>query len=70
MFIFILKISFIFFIISSKGGLKAVVWTDAVQTTLMFGTYFVILIKGTIDIGGLEVVIERNRESGRLEYPE
>lgn len=54
----------------SKGGIKAVVWTDAVQSGIMFGTYILIMIKGTIDLGGLGVVIDRNMESGRLELPE
>ncbi|XP_067207451.1 sodium-coupled monocarboxylate transporter 1 [Linepithema humile] len=51
------------------GGLKAVVWTDFIQTFIMFGSMLLIVIKGTIDVGGLSVVIRRSQESGRLEFP-
>ncbi|KAG5314760.1 SC5A8 protein, partial [Acromyrmex insinuator] len=51
------------------GGLKAVVWTDFFQTFLMFGSMLLIIIKGTADVGGLSLVIRRNLESGRLEFP-
>lgn len=52
------------------GGLKAVIYTDLFQSIIMFGAMLVVIIKGTIDIGGLDVVISRNIESGRLELPE
>ncbi|KAL6447755.1 hypothetical protein ACFW04_000123 [Cataglyphis niger] len=51
------------------GGLKAVVWTDFIQTFIMFGSMLLIIIKGTADVGGLSLVIRRNLESGRLELP-
>ncbi|XP_043289201.1 sodium-coupled monocarboxylate transporter 1-like [Venturia canescens] len=51
------------------GGLKAVVWTDFVQAFVMFGAMLLIIIKGTLDLGGLDVVLQRNRDSGRLELP-
>ncbi|CAL1679277.1 unnamed protein product [Lasius platythorax] len=51
------------------GGLKAVVWTDFIQTFLMFGSMLLIIIKGTVDVGGFSLVIRRNLESGRLEFP-
>lgn len=52
------------------GGLKAVVWTDVIQIVQMYGVIILIAIKGTRDIGGLSVVIERNQQSGRFELPE
>lgn len=52
------------------GGLKAVVWTDVIQIVQMYGVLILIAIKGTADVGGLSVVLERNYESGRLEAPE
>ena len=55
--------------IISQGGLRAVVWTDFVQTFIMFGAMLLIVIKGTSDLGGLSVVIRRNLDSGRLEIP-
>lgn len=44
--------------------------TDVIQIMLMYGTLFLIVIKGTMDVGGLSVVIERNFQSGRFEAPE
>lgn len=52
-----------------KGGLKAVVWTDVVQTIIMLGAMLLIIVKGTIDIGGPGVVFSKAKESGRLELP-
>lgn len=53
-----------------QGGIKAVVWTDVIQIMLMYGTLVLIIVKGTADVGGLSVVVERNFASGRLEAPE
>ncbi|XP_036321356.1 sodium-coupled monocarboxylate transporter 1 isoform X2 [Rhagoletis pomonella] len=55
------------------GGLKAVIWTDVVQSFIifiMYGSILAICIKGTIDVGGLDVVWKRNSESGRLNTPD
>ncbi|XP_046614601.1 sodium-coupled monocarboxylate transporter 1-like [Neodiprion virginianus] len=52
------------------GGLKAVVWTDVIQTVVMFGAILLVIVKGTLNLGGMEVVIQRNLESGRLELPD
>ncbi|XP_063900238.1 sodium-coupled monocarboxylate transporter 1-like isoform X2 [Zophobas morio] len=51
------------------GGLKAVVWTDAVQSIIMLCSLLLLVIKGTFDVGGLHVVLERNLKSGRIEGP-
>ncbi|XP_017116374.1 sodium-coupled monocarboxylate transporter 1 [Drosophila elegans] len=51
------------------GGLKAVVWTDVIQTIIMFGAMALVLIKGTVDIGGPAVVWQRAQETARLERP-
>lgn len=50
--------------------MKAVIYTDVVQSIMMFGAMLLVIIKGTLDIGGLDVVISRNVESGRIELPE
>nr|XP_036675381.1 sodium-coupled monocarboxylate transporter 1 isoform X2 [Drosophila suzukii] len=55
---------------TTAGGLKAVVWTDVIQTVIMVGAIIFVIVKGTYDLGGLGVVIQRNFESGRLEWPE
>ncbi|XP_058984473.1 sodium-coupled monocarboxylate transporter 1 isoform X1 [Musca domestica] len=52
------------------GGLKAVVWTDVIQTVIMVGAIIFVIVKGTIDVGGLGVVWERNVATGRIEIPE
>ncbi|XP_058817417.1 sodium-coupled monocarboxylate transporter 1-like [Topomyia yanbarensis] len=51
------------------GGIKAVIWTDVLQTFVMVGSIILISWKGTVDIGGLGVLIERNLASGRIEPP-
>jgi solute carrier family 5 (sodium-coupled monocarboxylate transporter), member 8/12 len=52
------------------GGLKAVVWTDVIQITIMYGTLLTIAVKGTLKVGGIRSVIERNILSERIEWPE
>lgn len=56
--------------VCSQGGLKAVVWTDVVQTFVMFGAMFLVIFKGTADVGGFNVVWSRALSSGRIEGPE
>ncbi|CAD7087198.1 unnamed protein product [Hermetia illucens] len=52
------------------GGLKAVVWTDVVQTLIMFGAMILIIVKGTLDVGGIGNVWSRAWDSGRIEAPD
>ncbi|KAL5274149.1 hypothetical protein ACFFRR_000734 [Megaselia abdita] len=52
------------------GGLKAVVWTDTFQSFIMFGSMILIMVKGTLDAGGLETVWQRNYDGGRLVLPD
>ncbi|XP_005188094.2 sodium-coupled monocarboxylate transporter 1 [Musca domestica] len=52
------------------GGLKAVIWTDVIQTVIMVGAIIFVIVKGTIDVGGFGVVWERNSATGRIEIPE
>lgn len=52
-----------------QGGLKAVVWTDVVQTFSMFGALVLVAVKGTIDLGGSDVVFRNAWDTGRLERP-
>ncbi|XP_028155851.1 sodium-coupled monocarboxylate transporter 1-like [Ostrinia nubilalis] len=54
---------------TSAGGLQAVVWTDVIQITAMFGAMALVAIKGTIDVGGIGVVWQRNMDSDRIELP-
>lgn len=43
--------------------------TDVIQTVIMFGAMLLICIKGTYDIGGIGVVMQRAYDSGRIETP-
>lgn len=51
------------------GGLKAVVWTDVIQSVVMLGSMITVAIKATVDAGGLGMVIDRNLNSTRIEAP-
>lgn len=51
------------------GGLKAVVWTDVVQTFSMFGALVLVAVKGSIDLGGADVVFNSAWKTGRIEAP-
>lgn len=55
---------------TSMGGIKAVVWTDVVQGISMLGALALVAVKGSIDVGGANVVMERAWNTGRLEAPE
>lgn len=52
---------------SIKGGIKAVVWTDVFQTIVIFGALITVIVKGTIDVGGLSEVWLKAKESQRTE---
>lgn len=52
-----------------QGGIKAVVWTDVIQTWLMIAGVFAVIIKGTIDVGGWQTVWQRSYDGGRIEAP-
>ncbi|XP_045470959.1 sodium-coupled monocarboxylate transporter 1-like isoform X2 [Harmonia axyridis] len=54
---------------TSMGGLKAVVWTDVIQTIIMFGSLVLVVVKGTLDAGGFSNVWQRNWDSERIERP-
>ncbi|XP_076239427.1 sodium-coupled monocarboxylate transporter 1 [Calliopsis andreniformis] len=53
---------------TTLGGLKAVVWTDAIQTIVMFGGVIVVAILGTNRVGGVDRVWRRNYDTGRIEF--
>lgn len=45
------------------------VWTDVIQTIIMFGAMVLVIVKGTYDLGGFGVVWQRNMDSDRIEAP-
>ncbi|XP_043798049.1 sodium-coupled monocarboxylate transporter 2-like isoform X2 [Apis laboriosa] len=53
---------------TTLGGLKAVVWTDAIQTIVMFGGVIVIAVIGTNQVGGFNEVWKRNRDTDRIQF--
>ncbi|CAB3369932.1 Hypothetical predicted protein [Cloeon dipterum] len=50
------------------GGFRAVVWTDTLQTFAMIIGVVVVVILGTIEVGGVTEVFNRADESGRLVF--
>ncbi|XP_011685074.1 PREDICTED: sodium-coupled monocarboxylate transporter 1-like isoform X1 [Wasmannia auropunctata] len=53
---------------TTLGGLKAVVWTDTIQTAMMFGAVITVVILGTARVGGVAEVWRRNTDTGRIEF--
>ncbi|XP_065344867.1 sodium-coupled monocarboxylate transporter 2-like [Cloeon dipterum] len=53
---------------TSLGGLRAVVWTDTLQSFSMISGVLVVTILGTLDVGGIGVVMERAANTDRLEF--
>lgn len=50
-------------------------WTEKYDSinfrlVIMFGAIFLVMVKGTLDIGGIDVVWQRAVDSGRIEFPE
>ena len=43
-------------------------WTDTFQGAMMVATFLVVIIKGTIDAGGVKNVFTSNYDSGRIEF--
>ncbi|XP_037714169.1 sodium-coupled monocarboxylate transporter 2 isoform X2 [Drosophila subpulchrella] len=62
--------SFVCILYTSVGGIKGVVWTDVIQGIVMVGSMLIVIIKGTMDLGGLSVVLEHNRQYDRLVGPD
>lgn len=49
------------------GGLKAVVWTDALQFSAMLGAMIAVLYLGVFTVGGFSTVFTRAAEGERLD---
>lgn len=48
--------------------MKAVVWTDTLQTILMMFALIIVLVVGLSKVGGFSIVYERAAASNRLEF--
>ncbi|XP_015525076.2 sodium-coupled monocarboxylate transporter 1 isoform X1 [Neodiprion lecontei] len=53
---------------TTLGGLKAVVWTDTIQTIVMFGGVIVVIVLGTARVGSVQDVWQRSWDSDRIEF--
>ncbi|XP_038220122.1 putative sodium-dependent multivitamin transporter isoform X3 [Zerene cesonia] len=53
---------------STLGGMKAVLFTDLLQSFLMFAAVFSIVIFAMIKVGGLENIFIIAKEGGRLDF--
>lgn len=59
------KLSILFYL---QGGLKAVIWTDVFQSLIMIAGLIVVVIVGSIEVGGFDRVWQINKEFGRLNF--
>lgn len=50
------------------GGIKAVVWTDVVQGSVMLISVVLVAILGTSNTGGITNVLENAAEGGRFDF--
>lgn len=51
-----------------QGGMKAVIWTDAMQAGIMLAGLLAGLIGGLLYVGGFNEVYEALDRSGRLNF--
>ena len=59
------RLKTIFFII--QGGMKAVVWADVFQMTIAFMGFIAIIVKGSMDLGGFQTIVNISRQGDRIE---
>jgi len=53
---------------TSLGGLKAVIWTDVIQTVVMLSGFFAVIIQGSINLGGFGNIWRAAEEGGRIDF--
>lgn len=53
---------------TTLGGVKAVVWTDTVQTVMILASVITVAVLGTITVGGVPRVWELNDMTGRIDF--
>ena len=56
------------FMALQQGGLKGVIWVDAIQMLIIIAGVLAIIIKGTLDVGGIGKVMQIARDGNRLEF--
>uniref|UniRef100_A0A1I7SE02 Sodium-coupled monocarboxylate transporter 2 n=1 Tax=Bursaphelenchus xylophilus TaxID=6326 RepID=A0A1I7SE02_BURXY len=63
---FILVVGLCGTLYTTIGGIKAVIWTDTLQAVFLIFGLSMLVVKGTIDAGGMANVIHRAEDTGRL----
>ncbi|XP_070558796.1 sodium-dependent multivitamin transporter-like [Ptychodera flava] len=53
---------------TAVGGMKAVIWTDVLQSLIMFSGLLAVIIQGCIDLGGGDVAWQIAKDSGRIYF--
>lgn len=64
----ILVVGLVCTLYSTLGGMKAVLFTDLLQSLLMFGAVASVLICTSIQLGGFGKMFEIAKEGGRLDF--
>ncbi|RUS88038.1 hypothetical protein EGW08_004204 [Elysia chlorotica] len=57
-------------IYTTLGGIKSVIWTDVFQTVFIFAGAFTVLVKGVMNVGGIEEVLSIANATGRITFDE
>ncbi|XP_060065519.1 sodium-dependent multivitamin transporter-like [Ylistrum balloti] len=65
----VLVVAFSAIIYTAVGGLRAVVWTDVFQFIIMLIGIVSVIIKTTLDVGGIKSVFENANAGMRLQMP-
>ncbi|XP_038051840.1 sodium-coupled monocarboxylate transporter 1-like [Patiria miniata] len=50
------------------GGIKAVLWTDTLQMLIIIATIIIVIIKGSVELGGIENVWRIAEEGRRIQF--
>ncbi|KAH7711718.1 Sodium/solute symporter [Aphelenchoides avenae] len=63
---FIIAVGFVGTIYTAMGGIKAVIWTDTLQAFFLYFGLAMLIIKGTMEAGGISHVFQLSEVTGRL----
>lgn len=64
----ILVVGIVCTVYSTLGGMKAVLFTDLLQSFLMFAAVFSVVVFGVVQLGGFGAIIDAARDGGRLDF--
>nr|XP_039268550.1 sodium-coupled monocarboxylate transporter 1-like [Styela clava] len=53
---------------TTLGGLKAVIWTDVLQSIIMISGFLVVIIQGSINLGGFSNIWKEAVNGGRIDF--